>query len=164
MSHKVDTVKARNPIEKVIGEHVELSKEGVSYKGLCPFHDEKTPSFQVDPHKGDYGLFYCHGCSASGDVINFIIDYFGLEFKAAMEHLGGSVEDDLTPVEKLPAKKEIIDIYAGYEPVIPAPKDKIGAMYEDRVFINNPKKRESDGFIFKPWQPVKVYPYRLGWW
>jgi DNA primase len=64
-------------IVEVIGQRVELRKAGKEYKGLCPFHSEKTPSLTVNEDKG---LFYCFGCSASGDVIDFIMQLDGVGF------------------------------------------------------------------------------------
>ena len=63
-------VRERARIDEVVGEYVALRNAGGgSLKGLCPFHDEKTPSFQVTPSRG---LFYCFGCGEGGDTISFI--------------------------------------------------------------------------------------------
>lgn len=70
-------LKARLDMVEVIGGYVPLKKAGRSYRGLCPFHAEKTPSFHVIPEKG---LYYCFGCKASGDVIDFVQRMEGLDF------------------------------------------------------------------------------------
>ena len=80
----VEAVLARTDIVAVVGEYVRLQRTGSSYKGLCPFHDEKTPSFNVVPEKG---LFYCFGCQKGGDVIAFLREIEGLSFVEAVERL-----------------------------------------------------------------------------
>lgn len=81
----VDEVKQRTRIEDIVGEYVNLKPAGVgSLKGLCPFHDEKTPSFNVRPH---VGYFHCFGCGESGDVITFIQKIESIPFVDAVEYL-----------------------------------------------------------------------------
>ena len=66
----IETLKQRVNIADVVGDHVTLKRAGVdSLKGLCPFHDERTPSFHVRPNLGYY---HCFGCGESGDVIRFV--------------------------------------------------------------------------------------------
>lgn len=67
---KIAEIRERAPIAEIIGEYVNLKKSGTSLKGLCPFHNEKTPSFYVHPHRGFY---HCFGCKASGDVFSFLM-------------------------------------------------------------------------------------------
>ncbi len=71
-------------IVSVIGEHVSLRKSGRNYSGLCPFHQEKTPSFSVSPEKQ---VYYCFGCQASGDILSFIREHRRLDFVEAVEYL-----------------------------------------------------------------------------
>ena len=73
-------------IVEVIGEHTRLKKAGRSWKGLCPFHNERTPSFTVDRDKG---LYHCFGCGAGGDIIHFVRQIDRLEFPEAVEALAG---------------------------------------------------------------------------
>src|SRR4030095_10905575 len=75
----------RASIVSVVGQYVSLRKTGREYKGLCPFHSEKTPSLTVNDEKG---LFHCFGCGAGGDVIRFIELIEGVSFKQALERLG----------------------------------------------------------------------------
>ncbi|RMI13609.1 DNA primase [Cellulomonas triticagri] len=85
----VQTVRERARIEDIVGEHVALKPAGVgSMKGLCPFHDEKSPSFHVRPQ---VGLYHCFGCGEGGDVIDFIQKTDGLPFTEAVEYLAGRV-------------------------------------------------------------------------
>jgi DNA primase len=71
-------------IVQIVGEHTRLKKAGRSWKGLCPFHNERTPSFTVDREKG---LFHCFGCGAGGDVIHFVRQMDRLDFPEAVESL-----------------------------------------------------------------------------
>ncbi len=83
----VDLVRERARIDEVVGEHVTLRTAGVgSMKGLCPFHDEKTPSFHIRPHLGHW---HCFGCNQGGDVIDFVQRINHLSFVEAVEMLAG---------------------------------------------------------------------------
>jgi DNA primase len=80
----VDEVRERADIVEVIGEHLSLKRAGKEFKALCPFHQEKTPSFYVVPGKGFYK---CFGCGESGDVFGFLMKQLGLSFQEAVEKL-----------------------------------------------------------------------------
>ncbi|SPT54146.1 DNA primase [Actinomyces bovis] len=83
----IEAVRERARIEDVVGEHVTLKSAGVgSLKGLCPFHDERTPSFNVRPQ---LGLWHCFGCGEGGDVIDFVQRVHHLSFSEAVEQLAG---------------------------------------------------------------------------
>lgn len=98
----MDAVRERARIEEIVGEHVTLKPAGVgSMKGLCPFHDERTPSFHVRP---PVGLWHCFGCSEGGDVISFVEKLHGLGFAEAVEHLAGRVGVQLRYEEGGPAR------------------------------------------------------------
>jgi DNA primase len=96
----VETVREQSQIETIVGEHVALRQAGVgSMKGLCPFHDEKSPSFHVRP---TVGLWHCFGCGEGGDVISFVQKVDHLSFAEAVERLAAKLglelryEDDGT--------------------------------------------------------------------
>jgi DNA primase len=82
--HLVEDLKAHADIVQVIQDTVQLRKSGNSYKGLCPFHNEKTPSFHVN---SDKGFFHCFGCGTGGDVIKFVELQEKLSFPEAIEQL-----------------------------------------------------------------------------
>lgn len=82
----IDDILDRVDIVEVIDRRVSLKKAGRNYSACCPFHDEKTPSFSVNPDKQ---FFYCFGCGAGGNSIGFIMDYDNLDFPAAVEVLAG---------------------------------------------------------------------------
>jgi DNA primase len=80
----VEEIKSRLPIEELVGRYVDLKRSGASYKGLCPFHQEKTPSFYVTPARGSY---HCYGCGKGGDVFSFLMETERLQFREALERL-----------------------------------------------------------------------------
>lgn len=83
-SDDVRRVKDRLDIVEVIGDYVRLKKAGNNFLGLCPFHDEKTPSFNVSPSRQ---TFHCFGCGQGGDVFSFIMEKENLSFREALETL-----------------------------------------------------------------------------
>ena len=80
----LDELTARNPIEDVVGQYVNLKRSGSNLFGLCPFHGEKTASFSVAPDKG---IYYCFGCHKGGNVINFEMEIGGLSYPDAVRAL-----------------------------------------------------------------------------
>ena len=80
----IEEVRNRNDIVDVISGYVKLQKKGSSYFGLCPFHNEKSPSFSVSPQKQ---MYYCFGCGAGGNVITFLMEYENFSFREALENL-----------------------------------------------------------------------------
>ena len=80
----LDELVARNPIEEVVGQYVNLKRSGSNLFGLCPFHGEKTASFSVSPDKG---IYYCFGCHKGGGVINFEMEIEGLSYPDAVRAL-----------------------------------------------------------------------------
>ena len=80
----IDDLLDRADLAEIVGERVRLARAGQEYKGLCPFHQEKTPSFTVSPAKG---FFHCFGCGAHGSAIGFLMQHDRLEFPAAVEAL-----------------------------------------------------------------------------
>lgn len=90
----IDRVREETRIEEVVGEHVTLRPAGVgSMKGLCPFHDERTPSFHVRPQ---LGLWHCFGCGEGGDAIAFVQKVDHLDFTEAVEYLAAKLGMTLT--------------------------------------------------------------------
>lgn len=94
----IEDLKSRIDIVDVIGRQVQLKRAGANYKGLCPFHNEKTPSFIVSPQKQ---IFTCFGgCGASGDVVSFVMKYYNLEFNEAVEKLANEYGIDIKKSER----------------------------------------------------------------
>ncbi|MFM9043443.1 MAG: CHC2 zinc finger domain-containing protein, partial [bacterium] len=80
----VDKVKDAADMVEVVSAHTELKQQGQRFSGLCPFHDERTPSFSVNATDK---LYYCFGCEASGDLFRFVQEQEGLSFPEAVEWL-----------------------------------------------------------------------------
>ena len=93
----IDQVLERTDIVDVVDRRVKLKKAGKNYSACCPFHQEKTPSFSVNPEKQFY---YCFGCGAGGNALGFIMDYERMEFREAIESLAQAAGIDL-PAEEI---------------------------------------------------------------
>lgn len=93
----LDTLRQRIDLADVLGSHLELKRMGASYKALCPFHDEKSPSFVVQ--KGDTH-YHCFGCGAHGDAIQFLMTHQRLSFSEAIESLASRFQVNLEVVDK----------------------------------------------------------------
>ncbi len=100
---KVSEIRDRSSILEVVSDYVNLKKAGKNYKGLCPFHSEKTPSFMVNEEKQ---IFHCFGCGAGGDVFTFLMKVGNFSFPQAVEELAKRYGVRLPPRELSPAKKK----------------------------------------------------------
>lgn len=89
----LETLKTRIDLVEVMAPYVELKKTGSAYKGLCPFHDEKSPSFIIN--KGD-SHYHCFGCHAHGDAISFLMNHLRMSFSDAVQHLAERFDVQLT--------------------------------------------------------------------
>ncbi len=89
----IDEIKSRLNITDIIGKHVKLKKAGRNFKGLCPFHGEKSPSFVVSP---DRQIFHCFGCQKGGTVFDFVMEYHHIDFAEALEDLANIAGVKLT--------------------------------------------------------------------
>jgi DNA primase len=87
-----EEIKAKLPVEEVVGSYVPLKKMGRIFKGLCPFHNEKTPSFTVNP---DRGIYKCFGCGEGGDIFDFVIKVEGVTFPEALRLLADKANVEL---------------------------------------------------------------------
>lgn len=99
----IDQIKERLDITEYIGRHVRLQKSGRYYKGLCPFHTEKTPSFYVFP---DDQRWHCFGCQRDGDIFNFVMEMNGYDFRTALEELARQANVTLREQSPQEAKTE----------------------------------------------------------
>ena len=99
----IDEVRMKNDIVDVISQYVRLTRKGSSYFGLCPFHNEKTPSFSVTPSKQ---MYYCFGCGAGGNVFNFVMEYENYSFGEALSHLAERAGVELPKIEYSKAARE----------------------------------------------------------
>ena len=146
----IDEVIEENDIVSVIGSYVSLKKAGSSYVGLCPFHNEKTPSFIVTPSKR---MFYCFGCHVGGSVITFIQKYEEKSFPEAVEMLGKRAgiklpERNFTKEEQkaLGERSKLLEIYKAaamyYYKKLRSPEGTKGMDYLKRRGLNEETMRK----------------------
>ena len=105
----IEEIRSRNDIVDVISGYVRLQKKGSSYFGLCPFHNEKSPSFSVSRQKQ---MYYCFGCGAGGNVYTFLMEYENFSFVEAVKYLADRAGIELPEVEYSKEAKEKADLRA----------------------------------------------------
>ena len=103
----IEEIRTRNDIVDVISGYVRLQKKGSSYFGLCPFHNEKSPSFSVSRQKQ---MYYCFGCGAGGNVFTFLMEYENFSFVEAVKYLADRAGIDLPEMEYSKEAKEKADL------------------------------------------------------
>ena len=99
----IEEVRARNDVVDLIGNYIKLTKKGSSYFGLCPFHNEKSPSFSVSRDKQ---MYYCFGCGAGGNVFTFVMEYENYTFLEAVKYLAERAGIKLPEAEVTEAEKQ----------------------------------------------------------
>ena len=102
----IEEVRSRNDIVDVISSYVKLQKKGSSYFGLCPFHNEKSPSFSVSREKQ---MYYCFGCGAGGNVFTFLMEYENYSFQEALKYLADRAGVELPEAEYSKEARERAD-------------------------------------------------------
>lgn len=131
----LDELRQRLTLSEVISRRVKLTRAGREYKGCCPFHNEKTPSFYVNDQKDFY---HCFGCGAHGDVISFLIQYDNLSFPEAVEQLAGQAGLEVpkpTPEERerFEKQKTLYDVVESatkwFEKQLYTPEGREGLQY-----------------------------------
>ncbi len=161
VTEDVQAVRERSRIDEVVGERVQLrSAGGGNMKGLCPFHEEKSPSFQVSTTKG---LFYCFGCGEGGDVIGFLRKVDHLTFAEAVEHLAGRVgiqlryeEGGSAPGRQQGQRTRLVAAHAAatefYRDQLSSPEAKIGRDFlTERGFDQTAAEHFGVGYALQGW-------------
>lgn len=161
----VDTVRERVDIVQVIERKVSLKRRGSNHTGLCPFHEEKTPSFNVVPAKG---IYHCFGCQESGDVFKFLMQTENLNFVEAVKELAADVgvtipERELTPSELQAIRNraslfELLEHSADYfSSMLWTHSDgKVAREYlEERGFSSETIKRAKLGYAPNSWNRLR---------
>lgn len=125
MDQIIEDIKSRIDIVDLISEHVDLKRAGQNYKGLCPFHSEKTPSFIVSPSKQ---IFHCFGCNKGGDIFTFTMLYENMSFQEALSYLAHKANINLQESKGSAIKNRL--------------KDSLFSIYKESAlfFANNLKK------------------------
>lgn len=120
----LDELRARLPVSEVVGRKVRLVRKGREHSGLCPFHNEKTPSFTVNDEKAFY---HCFGCGQHGDVITFVMETEGLSFPEAVERLASQA--GLQVPQSSPEERERAKVRNTLYDVV----EQVCAWYEDNL-------------------------------
>ncbi|GAA4285337.1 hypothetical protein GCM10022261_28680 [Brevibacterium daeguense] len=160
----IDEVRARARLDEVVGEYVTLKNAGVgSMKGLCPFHDERTPSFHVRPQ---VGLYHCFGCGESGDVFSFLQKIDGMTFAESVERLAEKVgvqlvyEEGKGPDrEAVGRRQRLIDMHevaeGFFREQLKGPAAQIGRQYlDERGFDADACATFGVGFAPQSWDAL----------
>src|ERR1017187_7269104 len=100
----IDNIMSASHIEEVVGEFVGLKKRGTNYIGLCPFHNEKTPSFTVSPSKE---IYKCFGCGRSGNTISFLMEHEKYSYVESLRWLAAKYNVEIEETETSPEFKEL---------------------------------------------------------
>lgn len=103
----IEEIRSKNDIVDVISGYVRLQKKGSSYFGLCPFHNEKSPSFSVSPGKQ---MYYCFGCGVGGNVFTFLMEYENYTFQEAVRYLADRCGVELPEMEYSEEAKRQADL------------------------------------------------------
>ncbi len=160
---QIEEIKEKVDIVEVIGERVALKKAGKNYKGLCPFHSEKTPSFMVSSERG---TFKCFGCGEGGDVISFLEKYEGMTFLEALEYLaertGVKLEKYKPNKHDLRQKRllEILDLAAEFYAWILNKHDlgkRAEAYLKERQIFSEARKNFKLGYAPASWRSVSDF-------
>lgn len=152
----VDSIRAGYPLHDVVSKYVKLERDGHEYRGLCPFHNEKTASFSLYKDKSGTERYYCFGCGVHGDVVDFVREYHNVPFLEAVEIITGEkpVSD---AVRQKRAAAAAVDVYAGLSP-LPCPADLWQAgKRTPRLF--NPKRADDEKRRWITYTPSMVFPY-----
>lgn len=118
------------PVSEIVGKRVKLTKKGHEFGGLCPFHQEKTPSFTVNDDKGFY---HCFGCGAHGDIIKFLTEYEKMEFQEALKYLASIAGITLAAPSKQQQEAEIV------AKSLAAINEKLAKIYAQELYKHDAK-------------------------
>ena len=133
---QLDELRARSDIVEVIGSHLRLQRAGSTFKALCPFHKEKTPSFHVNPSRQ---IFHCFGCGAGGDVFSFVMKREGVDFMTAVRMLAQRAGMVIETVDEDPQnkseKEQLFQVHAAL------------ATFYHRVLMEHPSAADARAYL-----------------
>ncbi len=161
--HLVEDIRSRSDIVEIVGEHVHLTKRGKNYLGLCPFHSEKTPSFNVNP---ELGIYKCFGCGKSGNVYKFMMEHNGMTFpdavKSLAQRVGIVIEEDEQTAEQREsqnrhdaAHRALAHAADFFQNALHSPKGSLAMRYiNQRGFDDRVVMSFGLGYSFDEWQTL----------
>src|SRR6266849_3997370 len=149
----LDELRSRVPLGDLVGRRVRLVRQGREHRGLCPFHNEKTPSFYVVEDKG---FFHCFGCGAHGDAIGFVMRADNLDFIEAVERLAG--EAGIAVPQQTPQDRERAQRQKTLFEALAAAAD----FYEAQLWSPT-GARARDYLVRRGLDDETIRRFRLGW-
>ncbi len=167
MGTDLEEIKSRLNIVDVLGEYLRLDKTGTNYRALCPFHNEKSPSFMVSEEKQ---IWHCFGCQKGGDIFSFVIEIEGLEFRDAMRQLAEKAGVELRAVapgmlEKKNRTTEILELATKFYEIQlwkGAGKEKIVSYLKERGLIEEIIKLFRLGYAPNGWRNILEFLTKRG--
>lgn len=146
----IDLIKSKIDVVDFIGKHLTLKKAGMNYKGLCPFHQEKTPSFMVSAEKQ---IWHCFGCGRGGDIFKFLMEKEGVEFAEALQILADQAGVPLSKVPREGAEsKKILYVI-----------NELAAKYFEKVLVDtNDGRKAKDYLIGRELVQKTISEFRIG--
>ena len=133
--HIIDQVRDRTDIVEIVGQYVDLRRAGTGYKGLCPFHQERTPSFMVNPERQGY---HCFGCGKGGNAFQFLMEMDGITFPEAVRDLAARAGIE---VEAKPADDERSENDALYQ------ANTFAARFYHTMLVKSPAAEKARGYL-----------------
>jgi len=149
----------------IIGRYTTLKKAGKNYLGLCPFHQEKTPSFSVDPDKG---LFYCFGCGKGGNIVSFVMEKEGLSFPESIEFLAKEAGIPVPSRRRVSSATEAMqqaveETFAFYQKLLLSSQDTEGLKYLQSRGIDKKLARDFGfGWAIQDWDTLLTHIKKKG--
>jgi predicted P-loop ATPase len=152
--YDTDQIRGNYRLSDIVSKYVKLARDGREMKGCCPFHDERTPSFHV---VDDKEFYHCFGCGAHGDVVDFVQNYHGVNFREACKIITG--EEPAPESERQKRESVAVDYYANLKPAKPpvAVEWEAGKRTPE---ILNPKRADDEKRRNTRYTPTMVFPYR----
>jgi DNA primase len=151
----IDEIKERLDAVELISNHVQLKRAGRSYKGLCPFHEERTPSFVVFP---DTGTWHCFGaCGEGGDIFTFVMKHEGWDFRTALEELAQRAGVQLEP--RTPKQQAEAQEHVRLREILAT-----AALYYHNLLLNAPQAQRARDYVARRgFQERTVETFQLGY-
>ena len=165
MSRAVDRIKEKLNIVDVVGSCITLKKAGIHHKALCPFHNERTPSFTVSAERNSY---YCFGCGAKGDIFTFIEEYEGVDFKQALKILADRAGIDISDEQFTKEKKidkslyDVLDLASDYYKAVLKVTPEVEKYLLDRGVLKETIDDWNIGFARNEWRGVHDFLIEKG--
>lgn len=158
MASSVEQIKTKLGIVDVVSSYMKLEKAGINYRGCCPFHNEKTPSFFISPARGSY---HCFGCNRGGDIISFVQEIEGVDFLEALKTLAERAGVELEPLSRAPKTDNrlfnLLDEAANfYFKQLVGKPDVLKYLY-DRGLTKETIKAWRVGFALEGWRSLSEY-------